>query len=256
MSGGSTFHTHKSTIEAWRKAKAAALPKKEEAMSTSLVTLMSEGRGHQDDGHDDGRGAGHHPTLVFLLPMNNGFGGRLARLQRDAMTLQYHIAVLSTLGGAHHLCNKPDTALVLACQQEAVARRLGSSTLLLRSKVFQAVNLGLLGQRKQSRALFRRCEDMARASGWTDMASFVDASRQWLVVELRLTKEQHIKNTLQQQHPEHEQQWQHQQHQRQHQQRYFDLQDDSERSSARHDGKYVVDAARFPNSASVEELTS
>ena len=80
-------------------------------MSTSLVTLMSEGRGHQDDGHDDGRGAGHHPTVVFLLPMNNGFGGRLARLQRDAMTLQYHIAVLSTLGGAHHLCNKPSAVV-------------------------------------------------------------------------------------------------------------------------------------------------
>ena len=228
-------------------------------ISSSLTSMsaMRDGTGngvwqqeeHEDDGHSHEVIAVHH--LCVPATMNKGLGRRLARLQRDAMIMQYHIAVLSTLGGAHHLCNKPETALVLACQQEAVARRLGSSSLLVRSKVFQAVNLGLLGQKKQSRALFRNCDDLSRAAGWTDMASFVDASRHWLVVELRLTKEQRKKNTQQQE-----------------QQQGIDLPSGSsplfqysDLADALCPGNAATDTrnvhnARFPSSKSVEELAS
>ena len=129
-------------------------------------------------------------TLATFFPLETSFGRKLMRLQRDAMILQYNIAVLSTLGGAHHLCNKPEGALVLACQQELVARQLGSSTLLLRSKVFQAVNLGLLEKKRQANLMFRHCEMMVQKEGWTNMSNFVDASKNWLKVELRLIKQQ------------------------------------------------------------------
>ena len=128
--------------------------------------------------------------LVTYFPLETSFGRKLMRLQRDAMILQYNIAVLSTLGGAHHLCNKPEGALVLACQQELVARQLGSSTLLLRSKVFQAVNLGLMEKKRQANSMFRQCEMLVEKEGWTNMSNFVDASKNWLKVELRLIKQQ------------------------------------------------------------------
>ena len=129
-------------------------------------------------------------TLAQFFPLETSFGRKLMRLQRDAMILQYNIAVLSTLGGAHHLCNKPEGALVLACQQEMVAKQLGSATLLIRSKVFQAVNLGLLEKKRQANSMFRHCEMLVQKEGWTNMSNFVDASKNWLKVELRLIKQQ------------------------------------------------------------------
>jgi hypothetical protein len=56
--------------------------------------------------------------------------------------IQYNLACLSTLGGAYHLCNHPETALVIAIRQEMYAKKLGSTSVALRAKVFQAVNLG------------------------------------------------------------------------------------------------------------------
>ena len=129
-------------------------------------------------------------TLVPFFPLETSFGRKLMRLQREAIILQYNIAVLSTLGGAHHLCNKPEGALVLACQQEMVAKQLGSATLLIRSKVFQAVNLGLLEKKRQANSMFRYCEMLVQKEGWTNMSNFVDASKNWLKVELRLIKQQ------------------------------------------------------------------
>jgi hypothetical protein len=124
--------------------------------------------------------------FLFVISMDKSFARRLIRLQREAMFIQYNIAVLSTLGGAHHLCNKPESALVLACQQEMVARRLGSSSLIVRSKVFQAVNLGLLKRKRQANAMFQHCEELAQHEEWTGMSSFVAASKNWLKMELKL----------------------------------------------------------------------
>ena len=66
------------------------------------------------------------------MPMNRSFGRRLFLLERNAMHSQYLLACLSTLGGAHHLCNKPIQALQLAINQEAVGKRLGSTAIVIR----------------------------------------------------------------------------------------------------------------------------
>lgn len=123
---------------------------------------------------------------VFVISMDKSFARRLIRLQREAMFIQYNIAVLSTLGGANHLCNKPEMALVLACRQEMVARRLGSSSLLVRSKVFQAINLGLLGKKRHASAMFQQCKELAQHEEWAGMSNFVTTCKNWLKVELKL----------------------------------------------------------------------
>ena len=122
-------------------------------------------------------------STVFI-PMNRSFARRLNRLVWEAIEIHYNLACLSTLGGAHHLCNHPEAALVIALRQEMFARRLGSTSVMLRSKVFQAVNLGLLGKVKESASMFRLCKQQALQEGWTEMSGFVEASRRWLEVEL------------------------------------------------------------------------
>ena len=129
-------------------------------------------------------------------PMNRSFGRRLNRLVWEASQIQYNLACLSTLGGAYHLCNHPETALLIAIRQEMFARKLGSTSVILRSKVFQAVNLGLLGRGKECVTMFRFCNEEALREGWTEMSGFVEASRKWLEVELGLQNERksEIKN--------------------------------------------------------------
>ena len=125
----------------------------------------------------------------IAIPMNKSFGRRLNRLCWEAGQIQYNLACLSTLGGAYHLCNHPETALVIAIRQEMFARKLGSTSVVLRSKVFQAVNLGLLGRGKECIAMFQHCNEEASREGWTEMSGFVEASRKWLEVELGLQNE-------------------------------------------------------------------
>lgn len=135
---------------------------------------------------------GIHPAVFF--PMNKSYARRLNRLVWEAIEIQYHLACLSTLGGAYHLCNHPETALIIAIRQEMIAKKLGSTSVMLRSKVFQAVNLGLLGKRKESSAMFRYCISEAMKEGWTEMSGFVEASRKWLEVELGQQKLRKIRN--------------------------------------------------------------
>ena len=130
------------------------------------------------------------------IPMNKSFGRRLNRLIWDAIDIQYNLACLSTLGGAYHLCNHPETALIIALRQEKFAIKLGSTTVMLRSKVFQAVNLGLIGRKKECAAMFRYCKNEASKEGWTEMSGFVEASRKWLEIELgqRLLRQKESEN--------------------------------------------------------------
>ena len=121
----------------------------------------------------------------IYVPMNRSFGRRLNRLCWEAIEIQYNLACLSTLGGAYHLCNHPKTALAIAIRQEMFARKLGSTSVILKAKVFQAVNLGLLGWGKECTAMFRYCKREASKEGWTEMSGFVKASRKWLKVELQ-----------------------------------------------------------------------
>lgn len=138
-----------------------------------------------DDSHENSRTiALEKRQVVIYHPMNKSYARRLNKLVWLAVEFQYHLACLSTLGGAYHLCNHPETALVIAIRQEMIAKKLGSTSVMLRAKVFQAVNLGLLGKMKESSAMFRYCIDQASKEGWTEMSGFVEASRKWLEVEL------------------------------------------------------------------------
>jgi hypothetical protein len=94
--------------------------------------------------------------------------------------IQHQLAWMSTLGGAYHLTNKPATALVIARNQEMLGRILGSTALVVRAWVFQAVNLALLGKPRRSSRLFRECKRVSTANRWVDMMPFIEASEIWL----------------------------------------------------------------------------
>lgn len=111
------------------------------------------------------------------IVFNMSFSKNLRRLELRAIEIQYQLACLSTLGGAYHLCNNPTTALIIARKQEIVGRILGSSAVILRSKVFQAVNHGLLGNSDQ---LFIECKKVASNNLFVDMLGFIEASEIWL----------------------------------------------------------------------------
>jgi len=112
------------------------------------------------------------------------FGDRLRSLERNAMHIQYLLACLSTLGGANHLCNRPIEALALARRQELVGRRLGSTSVIIRAQVFQAINQALLGNVQVSRQMFKSCLQSARKEEWLNLEVFVLASKNWLEREL------------------------------------------------------------------------
>lgn len=108
-----------------------------------------------EDPPNEGGAAGFRFNLMF--------GDRLQALERRAMQHQYQLACLSTLGGAYHLCRRPQQAYVLAVRQEAVGRSLGSSVVVLRARVFQAVNHYALGRREQGRACMAWCRQLVQA---------------------------------------------------------------------------------------------
>ena len=114
-----------------------------------------------------------------VMGIDRSWNGRLVTLQQRAMHLQYLFACLSTLGGAYHLCNHPRTALQIARKQGSLALVLGSSSQLLRAKVYQAVNLYLLGFPNKSRKLFQTSIQEARHIGNEDMVRFAEASWAW-----------------------------------------------------------------------------
>lgn len=67
---------------------------------------------------------GVHPHAPSLA-MNKSFAYRLANLRRQGAALQYELAVLTTLGGAYHLCNHPREALMLSHRLEILGNKLG-----------------------------------------------------------------------------------------------------------------------------------
>jgi hypothetical protein len=124
--------------------------------------------------------------LVFTdrMPLNMSFCYRLRRLERDAKYMQYLLACLSTLGGANHLCNKPHIALILARQQEFLGYRLGSLELIIRARVFQAVNYAWLGNQSLAFAMLKQCKALAIRDGRESCLHFVVTMKWWLKQEL------------------------------------------------------------------------
>lgn len=125
-------------------------------------------------------------TIVVTnrMPMNLSWCLRLGRLERDAKHVQYLMACLSTLGGANYLCNKPHAALRLARQQELLGLRLGSEELVIRARVFQAVNHATLGDEALAFYLLDQCETMATQQEREQSLHFVVNMRRWLEKEL------------------------------------------------------------------------
>lgn len=117
---------------------------------------------------------------IINLKINLNFCKKLRLLEAKGMAIQYQLACLSTLGGAYHLTNRPDTAFMIAYRQELVGRMLGSMSVIIRAKVFQAVNLYLLGHRRKSDQLFKLCKKLATENSWVGMLPFVTACELWL----------------------------------------------------------------------------
>lgn len=153
----------------------------ESSSTTKLVSVRKKGRATHE----------FKPLTGVTVPnsfvLNLEFSKRIRALERKGMQIQYQLACLSTLGGAYHLCNHPETAFVIACRQELVGRLLGSLSVVIRAKVFQAVNLALLDRPRASKELFKACKRVAAENSWTGMAAFVEASRVWLAGQQRLT---------------------------------------------------------------------
>lgn len=118
-----------------------------------------------------------------IIPMNKSFGRRLALLQHQAIYAQYQLAYFNTLGGAYHLCDHPREAFLIAKQQEFLGRRLGSTTLVIRAKGYQAVNLGLLGSKRKAALLFKDLETRAKNEGSEQLVSFICALRMWTATQ-------------------------------------------------------------------------
>lgn len=118
--------------------------------------------------------------IKLSFTFNFGFSRRLNTLVFMEKETQYQLAYLSTLGGAYHLTNDPDKALMIAHRQEQIGQRLGSSVIIIRSWVFQAVNFGMKGQINACKKMLAQCKAAATAHKWNNMMEFVNTSEMWL----------------------------------------------------------------------------
>lgn len=114
------------------------------------------------------------------------FGRRIKHLENLARHYQYQLAYISTLGGAYHLCNRPIIALQIAKRQELVGRSIGSSAVVIRAILFQAVNWRMLEKNKKSKQMLKQCKDMVRdvmernPDMGKDLLMFVESNEEWL----------------------------------------------------------------------------
>ena len=97
------------------------------------------------------------------------------------------IYVKSTCTGAYHLCNEPNKAMMIARKQENIGKLVGSSVLIIRSKVFQAVNLGMQGKEEMCKKALQNCKAVAMEYKWNNMLEFVHTSENWLRVNNHIT---------------------------------------------------------------------
>ena len=83
----------------------------------------------------------------------------------------------------------------MALRQEAVGIKLGATSIGIRSRVFQAVNLAILGRRKEPSRV-RRLPQEAEASRDDGVIAFTKAVYAWLLREHRYEKQRLKKSTL------------------------------------------------------------
>ena len=135
--------------------------------------------GLEDEVHEEENGVEGDKWNLGL-----SFTRRLNKLRKEAKHLQYMFAVTSTLGGANHLCNRPVQALLMAKKQEEVGLRLHASSIVIRSRVFQAVNYALMEDLKTANSLFRSAYRKAKEHNDEGIINFTKAVHGWLAKEL------------------------------------------------------------------------
>ena len=116
-------------------------------------------------------------------------------IQRDAAVFQYHFARLSTLGGANFLISQDrsgessvkciQNALMIAYEQELLGKTFNCTSLIIKAKVYQAVNWALLGYTKRSSKLFKICRSEAmKQSSSNNLIEFCESSENWLQINI------------------------------------------------------------------------
>lgn len=104
----------------------------------------------------------------------------LLKLQKKSIIVQHLLACFSTLGGAYHLCDHPYQAMVIARQTFFIGKYANDDSVMIRSRVFVAINAFLLGKKKQSKRIMNDCITTSRSRGWEHILSFCEASQGWL----------------------------------------------------------------------------
>jgi hypothetical protein len=127
---------------------------------------------------------------IWKIRFNFRFGAYLKKLEVRAMYQQYLFAYITTLGGAYHLCNKPQTALMLAKKQELLGLQIGSSLIIVKAKLFQVGNLRALGEVHKSQACLHSCKAMieelrtANPDAANTLNAFVANYEEWMTNNL------------------------------------------------------------------------
>ena len=166
---------------------------------TTLLNLLDGDDIPQDAARDvisSATSSSSHPTIAC----NEHWVHCVYVIQWHASTSQYLFACLSTLGGANFLialdrqgeesriCMRK--AFSIAKRQEILGDMLGSSSLSIRARVYQAINLALLGKMKMSKKMFEDCKSRAaREASWSPgLLSFCEASEAWLHANIKPRK--------------------------------------------------------------------
>mmetsp|Transcript_21676 Transcript_21676/g.31544 ORF Transcript_21676/g.31544 Transcript_21676/m.31544 type:complete len:160 (-) Transcript_21676:51-530(-) len=107
---------------------------------------------------------------------------KLLKLQKKALNYQYQLAYLATLGGAYHLCNHPKEALALAYRQELIGLQLGSTSIIVRAKIYQFTNLSLLGCKKKSNRVLREAKRVAAIFN-IELVELCNSAEKWVLAK-------------------------------------------------------------------------
>jgi hypothetical protein len=105
---------------------------------------------------------------------------RLLSLQKEALTIQYQLAYYSTMGGAYSVCNHPKQALTIARHQEYLGRRVSASNVIIRAKLFQYLNLSLLGSKKRAKVALAEARALAQQCHSLEMIEFCETIQKWI----------------------------------------------------------------------------
>jgi hypothetical protein len=105
---------------------------------------------------------------------------KLLSLQKEAHTIQYQLAYFSTIGGAYSVCNHPKQALSIARYQEYLGRRLCSPNVIIRAKLFQYLNLSLMGSKRRSKLAFEEAQALAQQALSREMIEFCETIQKWM----------------------------------------------------------------------------